>query len=189
MVDVLSDTLRVVRLTGAVFLEMRLTTPWVIQSEPPGLLAQYLRLPSDCLAQFHILVRGQCLVRVQGYTPALLGPGDAILLPHSAPHIMSSGHRMTLSPTPMRYLLPSQASEGITLYEGNGSGAPTQFICGYLHCDQRFNPLLGALPALIVANRHDHDPEDDQDGDQDDKQADGALTALEGGVAATPVVP
>jgi AraC family transcriptional regulator, alkane utilization regulator len=151
--DVLSDTLRVVRLTGAIFLNMRWTSPWAVESEPPDLIAQYLRLPSDCLALFHILVRGQGWFSVPGYTPVLLRPGDAILLPHCTPHVMSSDHRTTLAPTLLRYVLPSQAPEGIAQIEGGGSGAITEFICGYLHCDQRFNPLIGALPALIVANR------------------------------------
>ena len=30
------------------------------------------------------------------------------------------------------------------------STATGDFICGFLHCDQRFNPLIGALPPLIV---------------------------------------
>jgi AraC-like DNA-binding protein len=34
--------------------------------------------------------------------------------------------------------------------EYGGNGDKTQFICGYLLCDQRFNPLLGAMPELII---------------------------------------
>lgn len=148
--DVLSDTLRVVRLTGAVFLNMRMTAPWAAASEPPDLLAAYFRLPSDCLALFHILVEGRGCIAMSGYAPVMLEPGDAILLPHSSPHTMSSDLRMRVTPVPMRAILPSQAPEGVIEAQGGGPGAPSQFICGYLHCDQRFNPLLGALPPLIV---------------------------------------
>ncbi len=154
--DVLSDTLRVVRLTGAIFLNIRLEAPWAIESEPPELLARYLRLPTDCLALFHILTHGEGWFCVPGYEPVLLKPGDAILLPHCALHVMSSDRRTGLSPTLMRYLLPPQAPEGILEIKENDSGKGTQFICGYLHCDQRFNPLIGALPPLIVVHTH-HD--------------------------------
>jgi len=101
--DVLSDTLRVVRLTGAVFLNAKLAAPWAIESSPPDELAHYLRLPSDCIALFHILVRGQGWFSVPGYTPVLLGPGDAILLPRSTPHVMYSDHRTV--PVPIRSVI------------------------------------------------------------------------------------
>jgi transcriptional regulator GlxA family with amidase domain len=52
--------------------------------------------------------------------------------------------------------MPFEQTSGITridTVDKLSSGETTQFICGYLHCDQRFNPLLGALPDLIVASR------------------------------------
>jgi AraC-like DNA-binding protein len=157
--DVLSETLRVVRLSGAVFLNMRLAAPWAAESEPPELIAQYLRLPSDCVALFHILVRGQGWFHAPGYAPVLLEPGDAILFPHCTPHVMSSDRRPALAPTPLRSILPPLAPESIPLIEGGGSGEVSQFICGYLHCDQRFNPLIGALPTVIVIHRSDREQE------------------------------
>ena len=146
--DVLSDTLQVVRLTGAIFLDASLTVPWAFESPQPGELAQYLRLPTDCVALFHILVRGEGWFAVPGYAPVLLRPGDAILLPHCTPHLMSSGHRTP--PAPMASMMPPFPSEGIVTISAGGLGETSQFICGFLHCDQRFNPLLGALPPLIV---------------------------------------
>ncbi len=153
--DVLSDTLRVVRLTGAVFLNAKLAAPWAIESSPPDELAQYLRLPSDCIALFHILVRGQGWFSVPSFAPVLLGPGDAILLPRSTPHVMSSDQRTV--PVPIRSVIPPLPPGGIAVIDGGGTGELSQFICGYLHCDQRFNPLIGALPALIVVHPCDVD--------------------------------
>lgn len=40
--------------------------------------------------------------------------------------------------------------EGKANLKYGGAGKKAQFICGYLLCDQRFNPLLGALPEVIV---------------------------------------
>jgi AraC-like DNA-binding protein len=146
--DVLSDTLQVVRLTGAVFLDASLAAPWAFESSPPSELAQYLRLPTDCIALFHILVRGQGWFSVPGYAPVLLRSGDAILLPHSTPHLISSGHRTT--PVPIAAVLPPYPAGRIVAVGTRGQGEVSQLICGFLHCDQRFNPLLGALPTLIV---------------------------------------
>jgi AraC-like DNA-binding protein len=146
--DVLSDALQVVRLTGAVFLDATFAAPWAIESPPPSELAHYLHLPSDCVAQFHIVVRGQGWFSVPGYASVLLRPGDAILFPRSTPHVMSSGDH-TL-PVPMGAVVPPLPPDGIVAIKAKGRGESTHFICGYLHCDQRFNPLIGALPVLIV---------------------------------------
>jgi len=36
-----------------------------------------------------------------------------------------------------------------------GGGALTRLVCGYLHCDQSFNPLLGAVPQIILVRIKD----------------------------------
>ncbi len=146
--DVLSDTLQVVRLTGAIFLDASLAVPWAFESPTPSQLAHYLRLPTDCVALFHILVRGEGWFSVQGYAPVHLRAGDAILMPHCTPHRMSSDH--VTPAVPMSSVLPPYPTEGLIVLATSGLGETAQFICGFLHCDQRFNPLLGALPALIV---------------------------------------
>lgn len=151
--DVLSDTLRVVRLSGAVFLRIGLATPWLVDSEPPQLIAQYFNLPSDCLALFHVLTRGECWFHVPGYAPVELHAGDAILMPHGESHTVSSEASSALTPTPMRAIMPPLPLDDLEMIERVNPGAPTQFLCGYLHCDQRFNPLIGALPPLIVVRR------------------------------------
>ncbi|MGE5335532.1 MAG: AraC family transcriptional regulator [Nitrososphaerota archaeon] len=148
--DVLSDTLRVVRLSGAVFLKAKLTSPWAVESATPGELAEYLRLPSDCIAVFHILAQGVCWISVSDSSPILLRAGDAILIPRSAPHIIGSGQSQSVSPVPIRSILPPLLPGGIAEVDGTGMGEMTRLVCGYLHCDQRFNPLIGALPDGMV---------------------------------------
>lgn len=149
--DVLSDTLRVVRLTGAVFLKAKLTPPWSVESATPGELAEYLRLPSDCIAVFHILAQGHLWLSVPGSSPVLLRSGDAVLIPRNVPHVTGSDQGMI--PVPFRSILPPLPPGGIAEVEVLGMGEITRLVCGYLHCDQRFNPLLGALPEVIVVHR------------------------------------
>jgi AraC-like DNA-binding protein len=153
--DVLSDTLKVVRLSGAVFLRAKLPSPWAVASATASELAEYLRLPSDCIAVFHILARGSCWLSIPGSAPVLLKAGDAVLLPQNCPHVVGSD--WSLSPISFRAVLPAtMPSDGIAEVVGGSIGEMTQLICGYLHCDQRFNPLIGALPDVMVVHpNHD----------------------------------
>ena len=134
--DVLSDTLKVVRLSGAVFLRAKLPSPWAVASATASELAEYLRLPSDCIAVFHILARGSCWLSIPGSAPVLLKAGDAVLLPQNCPHVVGSD--WSLSPISFRAVLPAtMPSDGIAEVVGGSIGEMTQLICGYLHCDQR----------------------------------------------------
>jgi AraC-like DNA-binding protein len=157
--DVLSDTLHVVRLSGAIFLNATLAKPFAIESPPQRDLAQYLGLSSDCVALFHVLVRGQGWFMARDQEPVLLQSGDAIVFPQSVQHVLSSGdHR---PPTPIGALITKSDSERFAAIRAGGLGEITNFICGYLHCDQRFNPLIGALPPLIVIRASQHQYGDD----------------------------
>lgn len=145
--DVLSDVLRVVRLTSAVFFTARLSSPWSIESPPPDQLARSLRLRAESIALFHVLVEGQCWISAEGHAPLRMEARDVIIFPHGDAHVMSS--HMGARPRPIGALLPSQPSEGIPQLDYGGGGEATRFVCGYLHCDQRFNPLIGALPTML----------------------------------------
>jgi AraC-like DNA-binding protein len=150
--DVLSDALRVVRLSGAVFFTARLSSPWSIQSPPASDLVSLLRLPSDCVTLFHVLVEGHCLVALEGHQTVELEAGDVVILPRGAGHVMGSDPQTT--PKPMSALLPPLTSERIPDIVAGGRGEVTRFICGYLYCDQQFNPLMGTLPEVLVVSNH-----------------------------------
>ena len=145
--DVLSDVLRVVRLTSAVFFTARFSSPWSIESPPSDQLARSLRLRAESIALFHVLVEGECWVSMEGHAPLRMEARDVIIFPHGDPHVMSS--QMGAKPRPISALLPSQPSEEIPQLDYGGGGEATRFVCGYLHCDQRFNPLIGALPTVL----------------------------------------
>lgn len=151
--DVLSDMLRAVRLSGAVFLNARLALPWSVLSPPASDLAQFLDLPSDCVTLFHVLVEGPCMVALADQQAVYLESGDVLILPRGTQHVIGSDQR-TL-PTPIHALLPPLTSERIPAIVSSGPGDSTRLVCGYLHCERQFNPLLGALPeVLVVSNRY-----------------------------------
>ncbi len=152
VMDPLSDVLRVVRLRGAVFFNARLSAPWCVDSLSPEGLARLVGARGGCVALFHLMVEGHCRIALQGLEPVDVEAGSIVMLPHGTSHLM--GSRLE-SPASMEALLPrvmASLKEGtIPSVEYGGGGEEARFVCGYLHCDHRFNPLLGCLPDLLVA--------------------------------------
>src|SRR5262252_9517099 len=109
--DVLSDVLRVVRLTSVVFFTARFSSPWSVESPPQDQLARTLRLRAESIALFHVLVEGQCWVSMPGRLPLRMEAPGVIILPHGDPHVMGS-HRGA-RPRPISALLPPQPVEEI----------------------------------------------------------------------------
>jgi AraC-like DNA-binding protein len=150
--DVLSDVLRVVRLSGAVFFVAEFSSPWAIESPPSKSLASVIMPSAECFTIFHVLVEGACWVNVKGEPPMRMDAGDVVVVPQGDEHLMGSD--LALKPTPMRVLVPEVPRPGMPPVRGGGGGEVARFVCGYLHCDQRFKPLFSALPRLMcIRNR------------------------------------
>jgi AraC family transcriptional regulator, alkane utilization regulator len=153
LVDVLSDVLRVIRLSGAIFFSAEFTAPYAVASPPPPELAAHLLPTAECLTLFHVLAQGDCWIALDGDTPLHMEQGDVIIFPHSHPHVMTS--RVGTAPTPLDGVLPARGADGIVRLAHGGGGTPARFVCGYLHYDQRFSPLMGALPSVLWVRRRE----------------------------------
>ena len=151
--DVLSDVLRVVRLSGAVFFTADFSTPWAVESPFPDILASAVMPEAECIVLFHILVDGECEVECQGHPLTTMASGDVVVFPRGDQHTMRShgaGKAMPIGAifTPGKHGEPQQLSYG-------GGGRTSRFVCGYLNCDQRFGPLVEALPTMLVVRSRD----------------------------------
>ena len=153
--DVLSDVLRVVRLSGAVFFVAEFSSPWAVESPPSKTLAPLIMPSAECFTIFHVLVEGSCWVKVKGEPPMRMESGDVVVVPQGDEHLMGSD--LALKPTPMRVLVPVLPRPGMAPVMGGGGGEVARFVCGYLHCDQKFNPLFGALPRLMCVRNREGD--------------------------------
>jgi AraC-like DNA-binding protein len=153
--DVLSDVLRVVRLSGAVFFTADFSSPWAIESPVPARLASAVMPEAECIVLFHILVEGECEVVCRGVPAMAMEAGDVVVFPHGEQHTMGSHAAATTTPltsvfSPGKYDEPPQLSFG-------GGGRTSRLVCGYLNFDQRFAPLVEALPTmLLVRSRNDY---------------------------------
>ncbi len=150
--DVLSEVLRVIRLSGVVHLRAEFTRPWAIMSSPQGLAAR-LKLASDSLTAFHVFVDGSCSVSVGNLPSIRIETGDVIVFPRGDSHLMASD--LGVTPVPMKDIYPNPSTERVTDVTHGGAGEPARFICGYLHSDQRFEPLRESLPPLVCVRSRD----------------------------------
>jgi AraC-like DNA-binding protein len=177
--DVLSDVLRVVRLSGAVFFNAEFSAPWSISSPQGRDLASMILPTAECVSLFHVLVDGECWFRSEGYPQVRLTSGDVIVFPHAHPHDMSS-HKGGET-TPIGTLIPGESGDTLASVSHGGGGKKSRFVCGYLQCDQRFGPLIGSLPTMMLlrrANRYALVETVDADGQRPSPVAEGADTWL-----------
>lgn len=148
--DALSEVLRVVRLSSAVFFNARFSAPWSFASPDASTVMETLHPGSERLVIFHLLTEGQCRVEVEGCPPRTLQPGDVIVFPHGDAHLMSSGADVPPAP-PVD--LPALLRRGPREMRYGGGGETTKFICGYLSCDPRLcRPMLTALPRVLTVS-------------------------------------
>ena len=152
--DVLSDTLRSVRLTGAMLFLVEASTPWVSWAPQAEAFRPVVLPAAQHLISLHIVTLGGCWAGLTGQPPERLEVGDVLVIPHGDAYYLANppeaertyGHDEAVSffREMAAGRLPSAVTEG-----GDGSGR-SQFICGFLGCDVRpFNPLVSALPRVF----------------------------------------
>jgi AraC-like DNA-binding protein len=162
--DALSDVLRAVRLSGAVFFDIHAAEPWVAET-PLGRSVVHAMFPgSEHMISYHVILEGSCWAIVEGEAPVHLSAGDVIVFPHGDTHVLTSTPGMRKKPNMSMYRRPTEGQLPFTISMGpmpqdaKVAAAPTEhasnpqarFVCGFLGCDARpFNPLLQALPRVI----------------------------------------
>ena len=147
--DVLSDVLRSVRLTGAVYFDFELSSPWVAEAPPSREIAGIVMPGAQRVIEYHLIARGACWGNVVGEAPIRLREGDLIVFPQGDAHVLSSAPGMRAGPDMSVFVRPTTPLP--LVYERGGGGPDrTRIVCCFLGCDERpFNPLLTALPRII----------------------------------------
>lgn len=152
--DVLSDVLRSIRLTGAVFFSVDAVAPWAFDGPATAAVETFLRSGVDRVVPFHAIASGVGWVGVQGEPPVQLHAGDVILLPQNDRHVVSSEPGLTGPPVEVRLDPASRTPLPLPVHLGSGGGARCEVICGFLGCEAGpFNPLLTALPRRMLVAR------------------------------------
>lgn len=147
--DPLSEMLRAVELTGAIFLDAEFRDPWCIAVR--GILPRRWLPHAEHFVSYHYIAEGGCQARLDGEAPTDLRPGDVVVYPHGDAHIMGSA--LHLAPTLMSELLgPLRHGDVASVHHGGG-GRTTRVVCGFLACDPRLcRPILQALPRVLTVS-------------------------------------
>lgn len=149
--DTLSEVLRGVKLTGAVFLRGELSAPWCVGMPPANLIAQFLMPSAEHLTNYHLVTHGRCTVKPEGNAPVALEAGDVIMLPHGESHLIGSD--LHLAPADLHALTQPPGWERLPLVRYGGGGETVEIVCGFLACDPRLcRPVLSALPTAVKVN-------------------------------------
>ena len=148
--DALSETLRVVRLVGAIFINAKFTAPWCYQSPSADAAAPLLEPGAERVVIFHLITEGECHVEIGDEPPVRLTAGDVVVFPQGHAHRMCS--QPGIPPAKGARLDQVLSRRPRQLIYGGG-GAATRLVCGYLACDRRLaDMLLAGLPALLRVN-------------------------------------
>jgi AraC-like DNA-binding protein len=169
--DVVSDVLRAVRLSGVVVFHTELTAPWGLAVPPASALGPTFGLGSRRLIPFHAVAAGGCVSVVAdeaaleprsgssitphgGASIETLVTGDVVMYPQGDAHVLASD--ASVVPTPVGGLLPPLTAEQLAVLKHGGGGALTRLVCGFVHCDAAvFDPLSAGLPKVLCGRSDD----------------------------------
>jgi AraC-like DNA-binding protein len=152
--DVLSDVLRAVRLTGAIFFDHYVRAPFVGGSPPSAAIAGKVMPDAEHVIQFHALLSGSCWTALSDDLGqcARLDAGDIVIFPMGDANFMSSAPGMRAEPDLTLYHRPSHRHLPFVFFHDGAGPEHCRFVCGFFGCDARpFNPLLKSLPRLFHA--------------------------------------
>jgi AraC-like DNA-binding protein len=152
--DTLSEVLRAVRLTGAIFFSIDASAPWVVETPSGREIGPHIMPGVEHVIEYHVITGGSCFGGLVDDAAVPLATGDIIVFPQGDAHVMASapGMRGVRSHEPFKQ---TRFSRLPLKFEMRGGGPDqAQLICGFLGCDARpFNPLLSALPRVLHVPR------------------------------------
>ena len=90
--DVLSDVLRAVRLTGAVFFDVEASAPWVAATPAAANIAASVMPEAEHVIMFHAVTSGGCWAELEdgSVPPVRLAAGDIVVMPMGDQHVLCS---------------------------------------------------------------------------------------------------
>lgn len=140
--DLLSDILAQMRLTGTLYFRTAFTAPWSVQ------------VPAfQDVARFHFAWKGRCLVRIaEAEQPVMLEQGDLVIITKGAPHILSSDRGAERNVVELDEVIEKSGFDGrgALVYGDDGTDHETQLVCGHFAFDpDASHPMIDALPAHI----------------------------------------
>jgi AraC-like DNA-binding protein len=155
--DPLSEVLRRVKLTGALFFLVEASSPWGMDVPQAGAFGPLILPRAQHIVSYHIVLKGEGYAALPGAAPVCFGAGDVIVFPHADAYAMASepGRPVFDADQTLQFFRDMAAGRlPFKVKEGGEGPERAEFVCGFLGCDARpFNPLLAALPRLLHMRR------------------------------------
>jgi AraC-like DNA-binding protein len=146
--DALSDLLRVVRLSGGVFLDAEFSAPWSITAKVgPEDCRLALAEPSRVIA-FHYVISGNLIIQIGKNPPVEVRGGAIVLLPRNDEHTLAS--QRGLKPVSADPLVQNDPEGGLARIRHGGGGEVTRIVCGFVGSESDCHPLIDALPSTLI---------------------------------------
>src|SRR5688500_3986685 len=127
--DALSEALRAVRVTSALFFSGEFSAPWRFATPSQARISPVLAPGTEHLVLFHLVTDGEASARTADRDDVTLDPGDLIVFPHGHAHDLWNGETTELFPSAR--LLPKLTKGELAAEKWGGSGPVTRIVCGY----------------------------------------------------------
>ena len=155
--DVLSDVLRVIRISGALLFQAEFSAPFCVATPPSRLMAQALAPGAKRLILFHLVSHGECWAERENSENLQLTAGDVFVLPYGDAHNLADS--LGREATSIAALLPPRPWSKLPNVVHGGTGPLTRILCGFLHADDvPLHPLLAGLPPMLRVRASDTKP-------------------------------
>ena len=138
--DLLSNILNVMKLSGTLYFRTSFTAPWGV--EVPRF---------ENVSRFHYVHRGRCFAHVEGQEEALLlDQGDLVIIPHGALHTLSDPASVEVLSVDQVVAESGFSGQGALVHGGTDTGHETQLICGHFAFDPGASHILiDSLPQYL----------------------------------------
>ena len=135
--DVLSDILRQLKFRSAVYFKSDFSQPWGMKMDKSG------------FAQFHIIDKGRCWLKVGARgAPFIVSKGDILLFPFGKEHWLADDPETFK--TPGKQVLEQIISGSNPFKKNDEKNYSFTLICGHFELDTEWDhPFLDALPEFI----------------------------------------
>jgi AraC-like DNA-binding protein len=149
-VDALSDILRVVGLTGGLYMDAEFTEPWAVMGQVAPELCRPFMVQPERVVGFHYVLEGAFDLTVEGRPAIRVSAGQAVMLPRNEVHVLSGGPRV--APISAAEVLRPPEAFGVARTNFGGGGARTRMVCGFMGGNAQLEPLLASLPSAILVD-------------------------------------
>lgn len=148
--DALSDVLRTVRFSGAVFIDADLSSPWAVVTPGAKDIAKALSATSSRVIPYHLVLQGECRIRVEGFKELVLVGGDIALFPHGDVHTLFCGSSESPTMLSSEFVDEVLKRKSILPIRYGQGGQSTRLVCGFFALDRWLGDhLMRGLPRML----------------------------------------